>query len=211
MKPIDAGKTQTMWVKQHETEKCLLKKRSSAFQTFPSEHQNHDLCANEHEAASSWSHSPFTVTKLLDFYSLSWIMSFFCLSFEPVLGQQAAFWEALALNGVIIVGKRWSCRGRPRADSWSLSADTKLLLMRTTAGDLFSPVLQRTHIQINRYTHTFTHTHTGEENISEHKGQSRAEISGGRQEVDIKQWNISPSSTRRTRSSEKLDLHKSRK
>lgn len=57
MKPIYAGKTQTMWVKQHETEMCLLKKRSSAFQTFPSEHQNRMTWlhqrATEHEAASS--------------------------------------------------------------------------------------------------------------------------------------------------------------
>ena len=79
-------------------------------------------------------------------------------SFEPAAGLQATVWEAPALNGVIIVGKRWSCRGRPRADSWSLSADTKLLLMRTTAGDLFSPVLQHTHIQTQRHTRTHTHT-----------------------------------------------------
>lgn len=81
---------------------------------------------------------------------------------------QAAGREVSVLNGVIIVGKRWSCRRRPRADSWSLSTDTKLLLMRTTAGDLFSPVLQQSHTnthtqtdkQIHSHLHSRTHTHT---------------------------------------------------
>lgn len=60
--------------------------------------------------------------------------------------------------------------------------------MRTTAGDLFSPVLQHTHIHtlIQTDKHTRTHTRRGE-NIFEHKGQNGAEISGGRQEVDRKQ------------------------
>lgn len=73
------------------------------------------------------------------------------------------------------------------ADNWSLSADTKLLLMRTTAGDLFSTLPQDTH----RYAHMPSLTHTGEENISEHKGQTWTETSRGRQEVNIKQWNKS--------------------
>lgn len=74
---------------------------------------------------------------------------------------------------------------KPPADNWSLSADTKLLLMRTTAGDLFSSLLQHVH------TNTHLHPHTGEENILEHKGQSRTETSRGRQEVKIEQWNKS--------------------
>lgn len=150
---------------------CRLRLKKRNFQTFHSLNYDGGTTAScNMEVLRS-----FTVTQLpwkqcQHCCSLSWIrpLSLFCLSrLNRFLGLQAAVWEALALNCVIIVRKRWSCRGRLRADSRSLSTDTKLLLMRTTAGDLFSSVLQRTHTQTDKQIHSRLGAHTREENISE--------------------------------------------
>lgn len=95
-----------------------------------------------------------------------------------------------------------------KAESWQLISQR---WHKTAANENYSGwfVFPCSTTHTHTFTHTHIHAHTREENISEHKGQSRAEISGGRQEVDIKQWNISPSSSQRSRSSEKSDLHKS--
>lgn len=149
---------------------CELRLKKRNFQTFHSLNHDGGTASCNMEVLRS-----FTVTQLpwqqcQHDCSLSWTrpLSSFCLSrLNRFLGLQAAVWEALALNCVIIVGKRWSCSGRLRADSQSLSTDTKLLLMRTTAGDLFSSVLQRTHTQTDKQIHSHLGAHTREENISQ--------------------------------------------
>lgn len=115
---------------------------------------------------SMWKNTLNTLDSFYNFV-LKNAESVFCLLSEMFVCIRV--WEVLALSGVIIIGKRWSCRRRPRADSWSLRADTKLLLMRTTAGDLFSPVLQHAHtdtlahtqIQTDKQIHFHLHTHKG--------------------------------------------------
>lgn len=89
--------------------------------------------------------------------------------------------EALPLNDVIMVCKRWSCRG------WQLISQH---WHKSAANENYSGWFVLPCSAAHKQTDA-AGAHTREENTDEHKGQSGAELSGGGQEVNRKQWNIS--------------------